>query len=189
MRHLGPGSPRCERRAARVSEQVQHLGCKTSRSDHLPAVVVDEIPVGRLLGEDTHVFERREGQPHAQPHLLIGILHHPAVGHLLAETPLPVLVAARVAQERSVGRLPPLFFGECPPPDGLRLGTARHIAPETFQFLEIARVEQFIIPEIGCKLFLHKVRIAIGYKLSKARFPSGSAIRDISHAAQSNSSR
>lgn len=40
-----------ERRAACVSEQVQHLG-QTSRCDHLPAVVVDEIPVGRLLRED-----------------------------------------------------------------------------------------------------------------------------------------
>ena len=30
-----------------------------------------------------------------------------------------------------------------------------HITPEAFQFLEIPRVEEFIIPEIGRQLFLH----------------------------------
>ena len=88
-------------------------------------------------------------QPHAQPHPLIGILHHPAVGHSGRETPFAPLVAARIAPKRSVGRAPPLLFGERTPPDGLRLGTARHITPEAFQFLEIPRVEEFIIPEIG----------------------------------------
>ena len=101
------------------------------------------------------MLERRKPQPHAQPHPLIGILHHPAVGHSGRETPFAPLVAARIAPKRSVGHAPPLLFGERAPPDGLRLGTARHITPEAFQFLEIPRVEEFIIPEIGRQLFLH----------------------------------
>ena len=176
MRHLGSGGPGRQRRAARVSEEVQHL--RTARiPGQLPALVVDEVPVGGLLGEDPHVLERREPQPHAQPHPPVSILHRPAVGGLGRKTPFAPLVAAGVAQEHGVGRAAPLLFGKRSPPDGLRLGTARHITPETLQFLEIARVDQFVIPEIGCQLLLHYFRFFV------------QSISDISQAAQSNSSR
>ena len=58
------------------------------------------------------------------------------------------------AKERGVGP-PPLRLRKRPPPDGLRFGTPRNVTPEAFELLEIPRVEEFIIPEIGRQLFLH----------------------------------
>ena len=176
MRHLGPGGTGRQRRTARVGKEVQHL--RTARiPGQRPALVVDEVPVGGLLGEDAHMLERREPQPHAQPHLPVSILHRPAVGSLGRKAPFAPFVAAGVTQERGVGRAPPLLLRKRPPPDGLRLGTARHITPEAFQFFEIARVDQFVIPEIGCQKLLHYFRFFV------------QSINDISQAAQSNSNR
>lgn len=166
VRHLGPGRPGRERRAARIGEQVQHLRHAfrplaaprgRTAAGQLPAAVVDEIPVGGLLGKNPDVLERRQRQPHPEAHPPAGILHCPAVGHTGRKAPLAALLAASVASERSVGP-PPLRLRQRPPPDGLRLRTARDEAAETLQFLEIARIEQFVIPECGGQLHLHSFR-------------------------------
>ena len=180
MRHLGPCGSRRQRRPARIGEEVEHAqgglrhgrnGTGTLRAGRRAALrrrhgtaaartaaVVDEVPVGRLFGEDTHVLERRKAQPHAQPHRPVGILHRPAVGHLRRKAPLAALLLPGVAAERRIGQTPPLLLGKRRAPDGLRFGTARHEAAEAFELLEGARVDEFIIPEIGCELSLHGIR-------------------------------
>ena len=154
----------CGRSACRSGCVRHRIRCLSARNPHRsgparsqrPAVVVDEIPVGGLLREDADVLERGESQPHAQPHPLIDVIHRPARGHFGTETPLAALLAARIAQKGGIGRATPLLLGERPPPDGLRFGTPRNVTPEAFEFLEIARINQFVIPESGCQLFLHK---------------------------------
>ena len=127
------------------------------RTAEPPHVVVDKVPVGGLFGKDADVLERREGQAHPQLRRPTGIGHRPAVGHLRRKTPLASFVATGVAQKRRIGHPPPLRFGECPPPDGLRFGAPCDVASEAFEFLEIARVDEFVIREIGGQLLLHGI--------------------------------
>ena len=172
-RRHGPGSAALRRTgsAGRRRPAVctactgQGIGSQSSASQG-PAAVVDEIPVGRLFGKNPHVFERREPQPHAQLHPVMTVRHRPARRHLRLHAPLAAFVVTRVAHERRIGPAAPLLLGEAAPPDRLRLGAPRHKVSEALEFLEIARINQFVIPEIGGQLFLH---IAITHYFLRGR--------------------
>ena len=105
------------------------------------------------------MLERGEPQAHTKRHILVFVGHRPARRHAGAQAPLAAFVAAHIAQEGRVGHAAPLPLGERAPPDGLRFGTAGNVLPEAFELLEIARIDQFVIPERGCQLSLH----AYGY--------------------------
>ena len=154
MRYGSPGCACRERRAARVGEQIQNARFVDALRTQLPACVVYEVPVGRLLGKYSHMFERRERQPHSQPHLIVAIADRPALLHAAAQPPLSAFVAALIAYERCVGRVPDLV-AERAVPYSLRLGAPHGVAAEAFELLEVACVEQLVIFEIGCKFLYH----------------------------------
>ena len=154
MRRLGPRGTRRKRRAARIGEEVQHAR-REAVGPQRRAAVADEVPVRSLLGEKTDVLERGEAETHPKHRAAAVVAYRPALRHPGPQAPLPALLAAGVAQKRSVGHAPPLLLGQAPPPDRLRLRTARYIRPEAFELLEIARVDEFVIGKTGCKLFLH----------------------------------
>ena len=145
MRHLGSGRPRGQRGSAGIGEQVQYPR-PSPDAPHLPVYI---IPIFGLFGKNSHMFERREPEPHPQPHRFAAIFDEPLSRHPRFAHPLAAIFAAPVLAEHGVGALPPFGIAQRTVPQRLRLRPGHYVTAETLQFFEISAVEQLVIVPAG----------------------------------------
>ena len=124
---------RGERRAARVSEQVEHIDRAVCAADH----AVDEIPVGGLLGEQAGVLKAHGFELEGQ----VAIVDGPLRGQLV-DFPL---AAARPGAVVDRVRLVPRAAGSCARPDGLRVRAHQHLFAPALHLFAAAAVQNGVV--------------------------------------------
>ena len=124
---------RSERRAAGVGEQVEHIDGTARAADH----AVDEIPVGRLLGEQAGVLEAHGLELEGQ----LAVMDRPLLGQT-ADLPF---AAARVRAVVDGVRPVPCAAALGARPDGLRVRAHQHLIAPALDFLAAAAVKHGIV--------------------------------------------
>ena len=176
MGHVGTGRPCSQRRSACVCEQIQHPrrpgGCRfKAASPQIPCgrnrqlsgyPGVNVFPVRSLLGEDPHVLESGEPQPHAQPEPFAGILHEPLVRHLPKPLPGAAVFLSGLAEpgaglETHRGYPVPFGLAHGGRPQGLGFGANHSVFAETLQFLAVAAVEERVVFPFGFGELYHDI--------------------------------
>src|SRR5690606_31295287 len=141
MRGIRTGCPCRQRCPTRIGKQIQHLGCgRFKRSDSLDNI----IPVNSLLGENTHMLERRKRQAELEGHRLIPVGDMPPIGQFCILLQ-PVSGSRRASPETNVMPLLPFRVGKSFGPYSLWFGANQYKIAKTFKLFEIATVQQFVI--------------------------------------------
>ena len=129
---------RRERCTAGVGEQIEYVDRAACVTDHL----VDKIPVGSLLGEQTGMLEAHRLELERQ----IAVVDGPLLGQL-ADFPLAAAcVRAMVDGVRLVPNLTVLVAR----PDSLRVGALQNLIAPSFNFFTAAAVEHGVVLPMIC---------------------------------------
>ncbi len=100
--------------------------------------------------------ETGKPQPHLQVHLFIAVADLPLLTAAFFQDPFPFFGIILFFPENSLCTCRPLFRCQRFVPYRLRFGAYQHLAAETFQFLKIAGIQQFVVfPVLGGEQFYH----------------------------------